>query len=304
MLIEQVLIDNFDKKIIKYFPSPQWESNFRKSMVNIDHDEPWLTLIACYAMFGNQSLIRSNQYQAINEILNKSNIKKAFKFDSISKIGVEEKLPEILVYRQYLKDLFKKDNFHLYPDIRESIDSKIVSKNASLEGNTNVDLIIEGESEGRKTVLFIESKYLSDISYQTKYNPARDQIIRNIDCGIDYVLNKENGVDFSDFFFMLLTPKVFRPKEFGGGKVSKINQFGADTSRLYSYKMIEYTDPAYLKLHLPHRQLDDTIWQIIANNIGWITFEDFWSASLNNSTINDVKEQKLIEDFFVARNLV
>ena len=64
--------------------------------------------------------------------------------------------------------------------------------------------MIEGISNNRKTTIFIEAKFLSDISYQTKYNPFRDQISRMIDCGIDYVNNKifaESFYGFSIRFF-------------------------------------------------------------------------------------------------------
>ena len=47
------------------------------------------------------------------------------------------------------------------------------------EGETHVDLTIETS----KKLIFIEAKYKADISKNTKHDPNRDQIIRNIDVG-------------------------------------------------------------------------------------------------------------------------
>lgn len=303
-MIEKELINNFDKKLKAYFASSDWEAKYRDKIKQINHDEPWLTLIACYSIFGNQKTINQSQLTAINGLLNSAGLGNRFYFSSISRIKVEEKLPEIKEYRNYLKNIFKKDNFHLYPDRRKIIENKLKKENASFEGNTNLDLLIEGISNNKKTTIFIEAKFLSDISYQIKYNPVRDQIIRNIDCGIDYVQNKEYADNFGDFYFMLLTPKVFRSDKFGKNKKTELFELGSDSSRLYCYKMNEYKDFKSLKKLLPHRNLQNEEWKIISNNIGWLTFEDFLENSSNNSTIQDSNEKIMIEDFFSARNLI
>ena len=61
------------------------------------------------------------------------------------------------------------------------------------EGQTEVDIIIETND----FVWFIEAKYKSDISMRTTHDPNRNQIIRNIDVGLEYVKGK-------DFYFSLL----------------------------------------------------------------------------------------------------
>ena len=301
-MIAEELINNFNLKIKEYFNSPDWEQKYREKLSQIDHDEPWLTLIASYSIFGNQSNFNNSRLNAINGLLNSAGLKNKFNFTSISKVKVEEKLPEIIEYRKFLKDSLSKENFHLYPDRINTINDKLEKSNASFEGNTNIDLIIEGISNNRKTTIFIEAKFLSDISYQIKYNPFRDQISRNIDCGIDYVNNKIFAEDFDDFYFILLTPKVFRTKLFGESK-SALNKLGENSSRLYCYKMDEYKDFNNLIKSLPHRDLREKDWRKISENIGWLTCEDFRRISKKYSTISDTNEADYIEKFFDERNL-
>lgn len=303
-MIADYLIANFDSKISKYFPSDDWKAKYKNKLTQIEHDEPWLTLIACYSVLGNQTVYSPDKLSAINKILSLSGLTKKIEFSTIEKVRVEEKLPEIIDYRTFLKESYLSDNFHFYPDRREIIKSKILKKEASFEGNTNLDLLIEGISNGRKTTCFIEAKFLSDISYQIKYNPVRDQIIRNIDSGIDYVKSKKYADNFSDFYFLLLTPMIFKTKKFGGIKDSFLQQFGADSSRLYCYKMQEYCDFNMIKRYLPHRKLNDKEWQMISNNIGWISFEDFYNCSKEFSTFENDSEAAMIKDFFENRNLI
>lgn len=61
------------------------------------------------------------------------------------------------------------------------------------EGQTEVDIIIQTHD----FVWFIEAKYKSDISMRTTHAPNRNQIIRNIDVGLEYAKEK-------DFYFSLL----------------------------------------------------------------------------------------------------
>jgi hypothetical protein len=303
-MIAQHLIDNFSLQIENYFNSPGWKAIFNSRLGVIDHDEPWLTLIACYSIFGNQNNFNKNNYDAFTELLRYSGLKNNFCFSSIDKIKLEEKLPEVLSYRNYLREAHKADKFHLYPDRRRKIDEKLTKDIASFEGNTNLDLLIESTSNEKKTTFFVEAKFLSDISYQIRYNPVRDQIIRIIDCGIDYIQNKANKVSYKDFYFLLLTPAIFKNTEFCTYRNSLVKRFSADTSRLFNYKMKEYCDFTEIKRRLPHRDLNDVDWKIIAENIGWITYEEMYKCSLDFSTILDANEAKMIEAFFSERNLI
>lgn len=216
---------------------------------------------------------------------------------------IRKKLPEISSYINKLKVLYKKENFHLYPDIKEIINQKI-EKYSSFEGNTNLDLFIKGKNNNDEPVVFfIESKFLSDIDTKTKYNFSRDQIIRNIDAGIEYC--QTNKINLENFHFLLLTPKIFKTAEFGGNKASVANEFNPSKSRLYAYKMKEYTNEENLKRVLPHRinQISEYNWQSIAMNISWITFDDIFDLSNIYDTIK-ADEKELIKKFFEERHLI
>jgi hypothetical protein len=307
-MIAETLIRNFDTKISSYFPNKEtnekWELKFKEKIKHIGHDEPWLTLIASYSIFGDQNNITATRLAAINELLSTAGLGNCFDFSKIESVIIEKKLKEIIDYRDYLCDEIKHNRLHFYPDRLEKMKEK-----ASFEGNTNLDLWIEGISNGRKTSIFIEAKFLSDISYHTLYNPVRDQIARNIDCGIDHVLIKGDigstkAERLEDFYFLLLTPKAFRTASFGKGNTS-LNKLGSDCSRLYCYKMNDYKDPEKLKAALPHRkELKDDEWSTISKNIGWITFEDFYRMSNKHGTIDDPDEAIKIKDFFEKRNLI
>lgn len=307
MTIADLLIHNFNSKIRCYFKSKNphdWKDHYIKNIQNLDHDEPWLTLIACYSVFGSQSdLFNPKRVTAINEIISTSGIKKSFSFTEIGQVILEEDFKEILCYRNYLRDMLFAENYHLYPDRINLIKGKLFKKESSLEGNTQIDLKITGKVNNRDIILFVEAKYLSDISYQIKYNPVRNQIIRIIDTGIDYIISKNQA--FNNFYFFLLTPKIFRSKSFGGGKESRLNVFDPGTSRLYNYKMDEYRDYRNIKEQLPHRKnISDQDWQTIADHIGWITYEDFIERAISNATISDQVELELIKEFFIERNLL
>lgn len=102
-------------------------------------------------------------------------------------------------------------------------------KKGRMEGRTEIDVAIEND----EALIFVEAKYLSDISDGVTYDPWRDQIVRCVDVG-SYHAGKRA------FFFVLLTPRW--PDEY------------AQNSRLYHYKLCEYQqNPAALRTKLPHR---------------------------------------------------
>ena len=51
----------------------------------------------------------------------------------------------------------------------------------AVEGPTEVDIALDGTDYS----IFTEAKLLSDISPGTRYDPERNQILRNIDCAIE-----------------------------------------------------------------------------------------------------------------------
>ena len=94
----------------------------------------------------------------------------------------------------------------------------------AVEGSTEVDIMLKGTSY----LVFIEAKLHSPISECTKYDPERNQILRNIDCAIEQA----------------------------GGRLPWFWMFVRDRSSEQRYRQLieEYrTKPESLALHLPHR---------------------------------------------------
>jgi hypothetical protein len=69
------------------------------------------------------------------------------------------------------------------------------------EGPTEVDIIIESN----EFVWLIEAKYKSDISKNTTHDASRNQVIRNIDVGLDYAKGKDM------YFSMLILDEKHSP---------------------------------------------------------------------------------------------
>ncbi|MCD1162211.1 hypothetical protein [Peribacillus frigoritolerans] len=99
----------------------------------------------------------------------------------------------------WLPSLFKESFQKEFSYSLDSIDLRLWKKlnppkNLSVkEGSTEVDIIIESN----EFIWFIEAKYKSDISLSTSNDLSRNQVIRNIDVGLDYASGK-------DFYFSLL----------------------------------------------------------------------------------------------------
>ena len=332
--IVDTLLANGGENIRRYFQSPgnadrdgriwdkiskdheesanKWIEKFKKSASGktLDHDEPWLTLVALYGLFGDQTDNDNPRVlRAINDLF--VNVfdhrrEKAPRFEELIGAHLELNLPEILKYRRFLKEnVFKDGPFHLYPDRRQVLEDKLRREKARLEGNTSLDILISGRGNGRPIHLFIEAKFLSDISKDITYVTVRNQIARNIDCAID--LMTKGGKDLNglkDFWFLLLTPGIFRTERYGGPRLSPIRDFVPERSRLFCYKMDDYLYPDFLRRDLPHWKdiLESEQWDLISSRIGWLTYEDIFSTvkskgSLTGESLEDFKE------FFRERSL-
>jgi hypothetical protein len=171
----------------------KWIEKFKKSSSGktLDHDEPWLTLVALYGLFGNQKDINNSQrLESINYLLSEVFVKRHDRlappeFDYLEGVHIEVVLPEIMQYREYVqKEIFKDGPYHLYRDRKQKLEEKLQRETASFEGNTNLDSLISGRGNDRPIHLFIEAKFLSDISKDITYVPVRNQIARNIDCAM------------------------------------------------------------------------------------------------------------------------
>lgn len=154
-------------------------------------------------------------------------------------------------YKSYLSKNLDKRHFVQYV-----LDSGTQKKDDSvfridLEGATHLDAFIQNKSNDFK--LYIEAKYLSDISYDVSYDVTRNQLARNI----DIMLEDQN----SKSFFLLITPTFFKDNPH---------------TRLYGYKMADYmSNHLNLMADLSHRtNIEPYEWKNIQKRIAWITWED------------------------------
>ena len=293
----------------------KWIEKFKKKADQkiLDHDEPWLTLVSMYGLCGDQTDNNNPRVLgAINEMF-----LSVFgygpdqalppRFDELIGVHLEVKVPEIRKYRRFLKkEVFKEGPFHLYPDRRRLLEEKLRGEEARLEGNTNFDILVSGRSDDRMIHVFIEAKFLSDISKDITYVPARNQIARNIDCAID--LMTKGGKDLSgleDFWFLLLTPGIFRTERYGGPMHSPIACFLPQRSRLFCYKMEDYLHPDLLRRDLPHwgDKLEIQHWELISKRIGWLTYEEIVSAVKSKETLKGEDFEDFLA-FFRDRRLI
>ena len=294
----------------------KWIEDFKKKAHggNLDHQEPWVTLVALYGLFGDQKDLDNRQHlEAINYLLSDVFGKRHDKpappiFDCLVRAHMEVCLPENLKYRTYVqREIFKDGPYHLYRDRKQKLEEKLKREKASFEGNTNLDGLISGKSNGRDVHVFIEAKFLSDISKDITYVPVRNQIARNIDCAMWLITKREekNLDGLKDFWFLLLTPGIFRTEKYGGPVYSQIRAFVPERSRLFCYKMDDYLYPAFLRKDLPHWNdiLKSEHWDLISSRIGWLTYEDIFSTvkskgSLTGESLEDFRS------FFRERSLV
>jgi hypothetical protein len=125
--------------------------------------------------------------------------------------------------------------------VSRSLDPKPV------EGPSEIDVVLRHE----RALVYIEAKLGSDISVRTTYDPARNQIARNIDCLL------EAANDRVPIFWMLA-------RDDGAG-------------RIYSRLMHQYRErPETLAAALPHR--DPASVGIVARNLAVLLWTDFSPA--------------------------
>ena len=306
--LEEVNMKEQLKELLKttnsrYFPSKEiekWMEEYHKKLNNVEHDEPWLTLMAIYALFGDgEADSLQKGIPALNAILKSSEMDYPV-FSAIYAVKVERKLVKIDSLKSYMKGKLEETNIkHLYPDRIEALKKKI-KINGKIEGSTNLDLYICGkDTDGNNIALYIEAKFLSDISHDTTYLIGRDQIIRNIDALIDDEF-EDFKCDTDHKYFLLLTPELFKESIIGNKYIESLYPA---SSRLYCYKYQEYKNAANLKKYLPYRtDFTDADWINMANRVGWITFDDIINQA-NKLDSNDSDFKEIVNKFFKERNL-
>lgn len=319
--IAKLLLADAGSRIKRYFDSKRagllgqvgskrnvegWITEYsnKSSSKSFVHDEPWLTLVALYGLLGDQSdLTDSCRESAVADVL-----RKAFPRDGagpdlkqLTGANVEVYLPELIRYRTYLAEgVFEGERgpYHPYHDRKKALTAKLANiaprssgkpeRKSSFEGNTNLDALISGIGhDDRPKQVFIEAKFLSDISKDITYVTVRNQIARNIDAALSLMTNDGANLEgIDDLWFVLLTPGIFRTEAYGGHVKSPLDPFQPDKGRLYCYKMDDYLEPALLAADLPHWEgtLEEEHWETVCSHVGWLTFEDINEVVLSRGT--------------------
>ena len=198
---------------------------------------------------------------------------------SLAKVSAyEENVVDVALERQckspkgYLKWIKEEVKNHPVKYIRDQANAH--KPNQRLESNTHVDAFIETD----KLLIFFEIKFTSDIACDTTFNPSRNQLARLIDVGLE--VNEHNG---KKVLVILSTPRRFFEKK----------------SRLYYYKIVEYTDPAKIKEDVEWRSLSTVRDNVLA--VRWIALEDLIDVLYKDFEHKDKKEAL---EFFKERNLM
>lgn len=276
------------------------------------HDEPWLTITALYGLLGDQTNLDSqDRIKTVNDLFervfnSREGSPGSPRFSTLSCARMEVFLRENTKLRKYLnKTVFHSNIYHPYKDRRSTLKQKLERPGASLEGNTHIDAVISGTNENGELIhVFIEAKFMSDISTTITYLPIRNQIARNIDCILDVMTG--GGMDktgIENCWFVLLTPGMFRTAEYGGPASTPLDSFQPTHSRLYCFKMNDYLNPTLLKGDLPHwKELSDEDWAEVSKRIGWMSFEESAQAAVSADLVEKEKKGAYIE-FFRERML-
>lgn len=142
-----------------------------------------------------------------------------------------------------------------------------------LETETHVDAFIETDN----LLILVEMKFISDISYQTTFNPARNQLARLIDVGIQIARNKSKPL-----ILLLSSPtELFESK-----------------NRLYYYKIKEYYSYTEIQKDICWRKQEDIEKNLLA--VKWIPLKELIKISYKDFSHPD-KEEAM--DFFRERNI-
>jgi len=211
--------------------------------------------------------LREDRKEVVEEILKLANVHESL--EEPVNLSFERQFQPS---RGYLKRLTKEVSRHPVRYIREQGKER-VSKGKRLETNTHVDVVIEAKN----LLTLVEVKFTSDISFETTFNPYRNQLARTIDAGISEVKNKGKRL-----VVLLCSPSEFYHKK----------------SRLYYYKIQEYSDFGKIKEDICWREVEEIKEHVLA--VAWVPLEKVIEIAYRNFSFPELDE---VERFFVERNL-
>lgn len=213
-------------------------------------------------------VLSSNKVGLTNQIFTLANINQSV--DSVVSVGLEKQYPPPAGYLSWLRNDVKN---HPVRYIRKQAIHHI-KENKPLESRTHVDALIETN----KLIIFFEMKFTSDISDNTTFNPNRNQLARLIDIGLEVAEKKGKKL-----LVFLSTPSTLYSLK----------------SRLYYYKIQEYSNPLMIQKDIAWRPVKDIEDTLLA--VRWIALEELINLFYKDFNHAD-KEEAL--DFFKERQLI
>ena len=212
--------------------------------------------------------LREDKVEIVQEMLRLVDAKT--EVGRIKRLSFEEQFPPP---KGYLKWLANHIDEHPVRFLRkQAIDH--MKRGKTLETNTHVDFAVETDN----LLILIEMKFTSDISFQTTFNPNRNQLARLIDVGISAA--EKSG---KKLVVLLCSP----------------SEFFAKKSRLYYYKIKEYSDVKEIKKDIEWRKQDEI--QKYIEAVAWIPLEKI--IEIVYKDFNHPDREEAI-DFFRERRLV
>jgi hypothetical protein len=255
--------EEYLKKPRSWVQNPAKNSNSMNPKLNqYDRAEELITFYTFVPL-----VLSLNRVGLVNRILALANVS-AFE-ENVADLGLERQYKPPNGYLQWIMNEAKKNPISY---VRKQAElQKLIQP---LESRTHVDAFIETD----KLLIFFEVKFTSDISYSTTFNPIRNQLARLIDVGLD--LNEHNG---KEVLIIIATPrKLFEKK-----------------SRLYCYKIKEYSDPEKIKEDIEWRSLSSIKDNVLA--VRWIALEDLINVLYKDFKHDDKKDAL---EFFKEKNLI
>lgn len=221
-----------------------------------------------FAPFVHKKVPNQLRNKIVQEILSSIGINESIKE---VEIGFEKDLPPPNNYLKWLKNEVKH---HPIRYIRKDAKTK-----KRLEGYTPADVIIKTD----KLLILIEVKFTSDISPYTKFGSTRNQIARLIDVGISEAqkLHKKLVV-------LICTPSELFERR----------------SRLYYYKIREYSETSNIQKDIPWRTINDIDGTLL--KAAWISLERIIETVYRNAKRNVIgpREFEEVKRFFEERMLL
>jgi len=211
--------------------------------------------------------LRKNKANVIQEVLKLANIR--VQLEGEISLDFEKQFEPSKDYLKWLENEIAK---HPVKYIRKQ-GLEHIQNGKSLETKSHIDAVLNSGN----FLVFIETKFTSDISVQTTFNVNRNQLARIIDVGIQEAEEKDKKL-----IILVCSPSVFYQKR----------------SRFFYYKIQEYSDFQKIKEDIGWRDIEKIRHYVFAVN--WLPLEKVIDVIYRDLDSPDLDEAM---SFFKERNL-